>query len=184
MIALLRHQRPAPVGPLRKPVPRGASRLVVREPLRKRLPRPSLSGLKRLAWPLLLLGLGFGAYELGQRLLPYADQPIAQVNVQGDLQYVSRAAVAALVGTRPAVQREVTIDEITTEVDTTAPGPAGGTSGAGGPVTSDGSNTTVSGGTITLAAPLTTADGVLRADTIIADSVIASNYTPGAGNVW
>ncbi len=97
MIALLRHQRPAPVGPLRKPVPRGASRLVVREPLRKRLPRPSLSGLKRLAWPLLLLGLGFGAYELGQRLLPYADQPIAQVNVQGDLQYVSRAAVAAKV---------------------------------------------------------------------------------------
>ncbi|MEW6224472.1 MAG: hypothetical protein AB1627_07555 [Chloroflexota bacterium] len=94
------------------------------------------------------------------------------------------AAVAALVGTRSAVQREVTIDEIATEVDAPAPGPTGGTSGPGGPVTSDGSNTTVSGGTITLAAPLTTADGVLRADTIIADSVIASNYTPGAGNVW
>ncbi|MNZ80313.1 Cell division protein FtsQ [compost metagenome] len=94
MIALLRHQRPGPVGPMRKPVPRGASRMVVREPLRKRLPRLSLSGLKRLAWPLLLLGLGFGAYELGQRVLPYADQPIAKVSVQGDLHYVSRAAVA------------------------------------------------------------------------------------------
>lgn len=97
MIALLRHQRPGPVGPLRKPVPRGASRLVVREPLRKRLPRLSLSGLKRLVWPLLLLALGVGAYELGQRLLPYADQPIARVSVQGDLRYVSREAVAARV---------------------------------------------------------------------------------------
>ena len=94
MIALLRHQRPGPAGPLRKPVPRGASRLVVREPLRKRLPRPSLSGLKRLAWPLLLLALGVGAHDLGQRLLPYADQPIARISVQGDLHYVSRVAVA------------------------------------------------------------------------------------------
>jgi cell division protein FtsQ len=94
MIALLRHQRPGPVGPLRKPVPRGASRMVVREPLRLRMPRLSLSGLKRLTWPLLLLGLGFAAYELSQRLLPYADQPIARVSVQGDLHYVSRQAVA------------------------------------------------------------------------------------------
>ena len=96
MIALLRHQSPPPVGP-RKPVPRGASRLVVREPLSKRLPRPSLSGFKRLTWPLLLLGLGFGAYQLGLRLLPYADQPIAHVSVQGDLHYVSREAVATRV---------------------------------------------------------------------------------------
>ncbi|OGO57734.1 MAG: hypothetical protein A2V85_18430 [Chloroflexi bacterium RBG_16_72_14] len=94
------------------------------------------------------------------------------------------AAVVALVATRPAVQRDVEIDEITTEVGTTGPAPTGGTSGTGGPVTSDGSNTTVSGGTITLAAPLTIASGILRADTIIADSVIASNYTPGTGNVW
>ena len=56
MIALLRHQRPGPVGPLRKPVPRGASRMVVREPLRLRLPRLSLRGLRHLAWPLVLLG--------------------------------------------------------------------------------------------------------------------------------
>lgn len=102
MIALLRHQRPAPIGPLRKPVPRGASRMVVREPLSKRLPRPSLAGLQRLVWPLLLLGLGYGAYELGQRLLPYADQPIARVSVQGDLHYVSREEVARQVA--PFVQ--------------------------------------------------------------------------------
>ena len=97
MIALLRHQRPGPVGPLRKPVPRGASRMVVREPLRLRLPRLSLRGLRHLAWPLMLLGLGFAGYELSERLLPYADQPIARVSVQGDLHYVSREAVAAKV---------------------------------------------------------------------------------------
>lgn len=93
MIALLRHQQPAPIGPLRKPAPRGASRMVVREPLRKRLPRVSLSSLRHLVWPLLLLGLGFGAYELGQRLLPYTDQPIRRVSVQGDLHYMRREAV-------------------------------------------------------------------------------------------
>lgn len=102
MIALLRHQRPGPVGPLRKPAPRGASRMVVREPLRLRLPQLSLSGLKRLAWPLLLLGLGFAGYELSERLLPYADQPIARVSVQGDLHYVSHEAVAERVA--PFVQ--------------------------------------------------------------------------------
>jgi hypothetical protein len=31
---------------------------------------------------------------------------------------------------------------------------------------------------------MTEAHGVLRADTIIADSVVASSYSPGAGNVW
>ncbi len=95
MIALLRHQRPGPTGPLRKPVPRGASRLVAHEPVRKRLPRPSLGGLKRLLWPLLLAGLGYGAYELGPWLLPYVDRPIARVSVEGDLHYASREAVAA-----------------------------------------------------------------------------------------
>ena len=33
-------------------------------------------------------------------------------------------------------------------------------------------------------APLTNFDGVVRASTIIADSVVASSYTPGAGNIW
>jgi hypothetical protein len=51
-------------------------------------------------------------------------------------------------------------------------------------VTSDGSTTTVSGGVINLQAPLTQTDGVIRAGTIIAENVVGSNYTPGAGNVW
>ena len=61
---------------------------------------------------------------------------------------------------------------------------AGATAGSSGPVTSDGATTTVSGSTINLAAPMVSADGVLRASTIIADSVVASSYTPGAGNLW
>jgi len=94
MVATLRHQ-PGPVrAPLRgKPAQRGASRLVAREPIGLRLPRPNLGLLKRITWPLLLLVLGFAAYELAQRLLPYADRPIAKISVEGDLSYVSQQAV-------------------------------------------------------------------------------------------
>jgi cell division protein FtsQ len=92
--AAIRRQEPV-IGraPLRKPVPRGASRMVAKEPLSQRLPKPSFGFLKRLAWPVLLAVLGFGAYEAAQRLLPYADRPIAKVNVQGDLSYISQEAV-------------------------------------------------------------------------------------------
>jgi len=94
MVATLRHQ-PGPVrAPLRgKPAQRGASRLVAREPISLRLPKPNLGLLKRITWPLLLLVLGFAAYELAQRLLPYADRPIAKISVEGDLSYVSQQAV-------------------------------------------------------------------------------------------
>ena len=94
------------------------------------------------------------------------------------------AAVTALVA--PSVQRAVSIDEISSEVttapETSAPGDTGGSSV--NPVTSDGAGTTISGATITLDAAMTQTDGVIRAGTIVADSVVASNYTPGAGNVW
>ncbi|HEX2013335.1 MAG TPA: cell division protein FtsQ/DivIB [Roseateles sp.] len=92
--AAIRRQEPV-IGraPLRKPVPRGASRMVAKEPLSQRLPKPSFGFLKRLAWPVMLAVLGFGAYEAAQRLLPYADRPIAKVNVQGDLSYISQQAV-------------------------------------------------------------------------------------------
>ncbi|MDM8347553.1 cell division protein FtsQ/DivIB [Pseudomonas sp. sp1636] len=94
MIATLRHQPGSARAPLRgKPAQRGASRLVAKEPISLRLPRPNLSLLKRIAWPLLLLLLGFAAYELAQRLLPYADRPIAKISVEGDLSYISQQAV-------------------------------------------------------------------------------------------
>jgi len=93
MITTLRHTQPGSGRTSRKPMPRGASRLVEPKPFASRLPRPNLSGLKRVIWPLLLVGLAFGLYELGQRLMPYADRPIAKVAVQGEMSYVSRAAV-------------------------------------------------------------------------------------------
>jgi cell division protein FtsQ len=82
-----------------KPVQRGASRLVAKEPLSLRvsLPKARLNGLggwiRHLAWPLLLLGLGYGTYELSLRALPYADEPIATISVEGDLSYVNQQAV-------------------------------------------------------------------------------------------
>ncbi len=94
MGAALRHQPGSTRTPLRgKPVPRGASRLVAKEPIGVRLPKPNLGLLKRVSWPLMLLVLGYGAYELAQRLLPYADRPIAKISVEGDLSYISQQAV-------------------------------------------------------------------------------------------
>lgn len=94
MGATLRHSQPLGRAPLRAPTAaRGASRMVAKEPLSARLPKPDFSGLKRLLWPLLLVGLGFATYELAQRLIPYADRPIARVSVQGELSYISQQAV-------------------------------------------------------------------------------------------
>jgi hypothetical protein len=98
---------------------------------------------------------------------------------------VGNAAVSALVA--PAVQRRVEIDQMSSDITSapdTAPGPAGTTPEAGSPVTSDGGGTTISGPTITLDAAMTRANGVLHADVIQADTVIAANYTPGAGNLY
>ena len=94
MVATLRHPQPIGRAPQRKPIAaRGASRMVAKEPLASRLPKPDFSVLKRLTWPLLLVVLGFGTYEGAQRLLPYADRPIARVSVQGELSYISQQAV-------------------------------------------------------------------------------------------
>lgn len=96
------------------------------------------------------------------------------------------AAVTSMLA--PAVQRSVTIDEIDTTVDApdadVEPSPAAGGGGDGGAVTSSGGQTTITGAQITLDAAMVSTPGVLRTGTIIADNVIGSNYTPGAGNVW
>ena len=95
MITPLRHSQPGTGRASRKPAQRGASRLVQREPLSARLPRPSLSSFKRFLWPVMLVALAVGLYELGERLAPYADRPIAKVSVRGELTYVDRQAVQA-----------------------------------------------------------------------------------------
>ena len=37
---------------------------------------------------------------------------------------------------------------------------------------------------VTINAAMTTFSGVVQADTLIANAVAASSYTPGAGNIW
>ncbi|WP_373188185.1 cell division protein FtsQ/DivIB [Halopseudomonas sp.] len=65
------------------------------------LRRASLEGalvrVKQVIWPLLLVGLGVGLYELGSRILPLADQPIELISVQGELQYIDPVAVQAVI---------------------------------------------------------------------------------------
>jgi hypothetical protein len=87
------------------------------------------------------------------------------------------SAVASLFAAGRAVQREGEGEIPPNPFDT--PAPTGGN-----PVSSDGATTTVSGSQIVLAAPMTTTDGVLRTSTLIADNVVASSYSPGAGNIW
>ncbi len=97
---------------------------------------------------------------------------------------VGNAAVSALVA--PPLQRRVEIDEMSSDVagaPDTAAGPAGPAPAASGAVTSDGGGTTIAGPIITLDAAMTRANGVLHADTIVADTVVAASYTPGAGNL-
>ena len=55
---------------------------------------------------------------------------------------------------------------------------------AGGSVNVDGGGVAInSNGPITLNAPIVTASGIIQTPTIVADSVVASSYTPGAGNI-
>lgn len=92
------------------------------------------------------------------------------------------AAVASLVGQRPTAQRDVVIEEVETGIDT-APG-AAPTADGDNPVSSSGGVTTISGSQINLDAAMTNSAGIIRADTIIANSVISASYSPGAGNEW
>jgi hypothetical protein len=42
----------------------------------------------------------------------------------------------------------------------------------------------IAAGMIELQAPMVKCDGVIQGGTLVVDSVVASSYTPGAGNVW
>jgi uncharacterized protein involved in type VI secretion and phage assembly len=51
-------------------------------------------------------------------------------------------------------------------------------------VTVNGSEFEVTAGKVTVNAGMSTFSGVVKADTVIANSVVSSSYTPGAGNMW
>jgi uncharacterized protein involved in type VI secretion and phage assembly len=62
--------------------------------------------------------------------------------------------------------------------------PAGITVTASAKVTVNASTVEVSAGMITVDAGMSKFSGVVQCDTLIANSVAAASYTPGAGNIW
>jgi uncharacterized protein involved in type VI secretion and phage assembly len=61
---------------------------------------------------------------------------------------------------------------------------SGLTINASAKVTLNASNVEVSAGMITVNAGMSKFSGVVQCDTLIANSVAAASYTPGAGNIW
>jgi hypothetical protein len=51
-------------------------------------------------------------------------------------------------------------------------------------VTVNASAMTISAGTLTVDAGMSKFSGVVKADTVISNSVVSASYTPGAGNIW
>lgn len=54
----------------------------------------------------------------------------------------------------------------------------------GSSVTAEGGTVNIEGAAVNIDAAMTQTSGIFQAGTIIADSVIASSYTPGAGNIY
>lgn len=53
-----------------------------------------------------------------------------------------------------------------------------------GKVTISASTAEITAGTLTVNAGMSTFSGVVKADTVISNSVVSASYTPGAGNIW
>ncbi len=62
--------------------------------------------------------------------------------------------------------------------------PSGITVTAAAKITVNASTVDVSAGMVTVNAGMSKFSGVVQADTVITNSIIASSYTPGAGNIW
>jgi uncharacterized protein involved in type VI secretion and phage assembly len=61
---------------------------------------------------------------------------------------------------------------------------AGVTIDAASKVSVSAATVSISAGTVTVDAGMSTFSGVVRADTVIATTVVGTTYTPGAGNIW
>lgn len=96
--ATLRYPSSPVRAPVRtKPVPRGASRMVVKEPRKVSVPKPDFSVLKRLLWPLLLAGLAVGSFQAADKVMPFVDRPISKINVRGELSPANQQVIQQLV---------------------------------------------------------------------------------------
>jgi hypothetical protein len=62
--------------------------------------------------------------------------------------------------------------------------PAGVTIIAPAKLSFAGGSAEISAGSLTIDAGMSRFSGVVQADTVITNSVVASSYTPGAGNIW
>jgi hypothetical protein len=51
-------------------------------------------------------------------------------------------------------------------------------------VTISASQVQISAGMLTIDAGMSKFSGAVQADTVIANSIVAASYTPGAGNIW
>lgn len=61
---------------------------------------------------------------------------------------------------------------------------AGITITAAAKVTVNASQVAVSAGMVTVDAAMSSFSGVVKADTVICNSIVSASYTPGAGNIW
>src|SRR5690606_23652768 len=99
---MIRDPRSGRTGGRRSAPARGAVRVTPPAPPSwPRLSMPSWQGagqrLQQWLWPLLLVILGMGLYELYHRLQPLAQHPISTINVEGDLQYIDRDSVQQII---------------------------------------------------------------------------------------
>jgi hypothetical protein len=62
--------------------------------------------------------------------------------------------------------------------------PSGITINAAANVVVSTSQVEISASMVTVNAPMAKFSGVVQADTVITNSVVASSYTPGVGNIW
>ena len=76
----------------------------------------------------------------------------------------------------------ITID--TGAGDSVTLGPAGITVASSGKVTVTAATVEITGGLVEMNAGMARFSGVLQCDTLVANSVIATSYSPGAGNIW
>jgi hypothetical protein len=118
------------------------------------------------------------------RPVPAAQARIIQLQrTAGNRAVVQRLAASGLIARQPgpvAVQRAEGDEAGAAAAGSSA---AGGGGAAGGTEIND-TSVKITAGNIELNSPVVRVNGVTQTDTLIADAVIASSYTPGAGNVW
>jgi len=147
------------------------------------------------------------AFERGDQRIPYVigalwngkdKPPMSSADAATTRMIRSRSGVtfriddkdASLVIETPGGQR-VTLDDSPGSVriedangNSVTLATSGITINASAKITLNASTVEVSAGMITVDAGMSKFSGVVQCDTIIANSVVGSSYTPGAGNIW